>query len=872
MAPSDSGRLVIRDRRLRHLVGRFERGDFDVLSLDVFDTLVSRCVPEAVDAFSLLGRHLAEIGLIDPGIEPDTFRELRRTAELRARGRHPNRTAPEVSIERIYAEFRGDAVLRDSPEVLAEAELAFEVGITFPDLGIIELAGLAQGTYGLKLAAVSDTYFSEEQLRRFLDRPCFADLRFDAVLTSSSRHTGKGQVLFRYLLDELEVPPERVIHVGDHPQSDVASPKRLGIRTAHFQKYPSDMAWVVSREAAVKEGHILQRSPRLDPINGDFGLGALRAKAGWQHSLEGADRDLAPYWQFGATTLGPILQGYAEWLHAQAHDLEVTTLWCLMREGRFLARLVTAAQAHTGSSVSARELWASRQAFSEATIEFGSRREIEPFIWRRRPVRVEQLLKTLGVPPESLAPSLASLLPVRLDERQARQTILSALTTDREVRDLIVDVSAEKRRRLLTYLTATVGELTGRFALVDLGWGGTIQSLLARATEIEGIDASFVGLYLVSGDAASQRILDGNPSHSYLAAGGTPETVARWVTRSPEALEQSCMADVGSLVGFTEAGEPVLGKNEEPERQRRQRGAVQDGAVYFQEHWARYSPFLPKGARQIEPGAREQLRAMLLRLVIEPMPSEAALFAGWLHDEGFGSTEVETMVAEDLADMGDHMTPTQFLSLPMSRVYWPFGLAALRNRALSAAAAAVASGAVPAGAFTSQYGVHVMIEVSDGGREWRRIYTIEAHCNVNGLRFIRWEGLVKATHVRLVFGHDPGVVRLDAARTLAQLPDGTSALVRYAEPDDFASVECASGLRLRPNAVLGAAAPPALVFTLSSNGTAYRSELELGFEMLPTGRVSSPGQLALEAGRKAARRALRLTTRSRAGADKSAKP
>jgi hypothetical protein len=55
-APDADGRC--NDTRLVEVERLLEQGTFTVLSLDVFDTLVWRTVPEPVDAFVLLGRHL----------------------------------------------------------------------------------------------------------------------------------------------------------------------------------------------------------------------------------------------------------------------------------------------------------------------------------------------------------------------------------------------------------------------------------------------------------------------------------------------------------------------------------------------------------------------------------------------------------------------------------------------------------------------------------------------------------------------------------------------------------------------------------------------------------------------------------------------
>ncbi|MFN2449527.1 MAG: hypothetical protein ABR508_07020, partial [Candidatus Baltobacteraceae bacterium] len=49
----------------------------------------------------------------------------------------------------------------------------------------------------------------------------------------------------------------------------------------------------------------------LDPVRGDFGLTALRAKAVSQLEGSGLPASTDPYWRFGATVLGPVFTGFA---------------------------------------------------------------------------------------------------------------------------------------------------------------------------------------------------------------------------------------------------------------------------------------------------------------------------------------------------------------------------------------------------------------------------------------------------------------------------------------------------------------------------------------------------------------------------------
>ena len=73
------------DARLVEAVELVTGGDVSVLSLDVFDTLLWRKVPEPMAAFALLGARLHDTGVLARDLDIGGFAELRSRAESAAR-------------------------------------------------------------------------------------------------------------------------------------------------------------------------------------------------------------------------------------------------------------------------------------------------------------------------------------------------------------------------------------------------------------------------------------------------------------------------------------------------------------------------------------------------------------------------------------------------------------------------------------------------------------------------------------------------------------------------------------------------------------------------------------------------------------------
>ena len=267
----------------------------------------------------------------------------------------------------------------------------------------------------------------------------------------------------------------------------------------------------------------------------------------------------------------------------------------------------------------------------------------------------------------------------------------------------MVASAAQLRRRIVRYAEQLLPAGEERLAVVDLGWGATTQATLEHLLREAGAPCRTLGLYVLTSDQVSPRLLDGLDARGFLASAGQPAGAMEALMRSPEILEQVCMPDHGSQVDLTEDLRPVLADGGEPGLQAVQRAAVQQGVHAFQREWLRYRAANASAALPpLWHAGRGRLLAMLTRAVAAPTADEAALFTGWLHDENFGSQAAEAIASTSGTRALRYLEPRELVAVPMTELYWPFGLAALHDEQLAAATAAVSGGAVDWEAFSSQ--------------------------------------------------------------------------------------------------------------------------------------------------------------------------
>jgi FMN phosphatase YigB (HAD superfamily) len=693
------------DPRLRELAELIGSGRFDLLSLDVFDTIVWRKVPLPHDVHFIVADRLARLGNLYPTSSAESYVRERMQAEERARRRSPSL---EVTLDEIYREFP-PGYLRELPvSRMPGIEFEVERELVRPREDLIDLARRARAS-GLRIALVSDTYFGADQIA------ALSGVEADFVVVSCEHRLSKYQGLHKVLTRQSGVPPQRILHVGDNRQADVVGPAPFGIECFWFRQVPEPFDEIMAQELPAT---LSARAAYL--TSDDRGLTYARRRA------VGSCSDA--YGQWGAGVLGPVVAGFGEWVARRCAEEHLEGALCLMREGRILKTAIDAC----GLSIPTAEVFISRYVARKAAIFEGTVEELRDFVFRPTPKERSRILTQLGfngdhpwrkVPDSVLGPAESLEL-------------IGRICGDPRLRRLVVRSSAEFRGRLLAHLRAQSDLLdAGRVGIVDLGYRGTIQACLERIFRGEGLAARTHGLYLVtSGDVGSTQAT-GAPVEGWLAANGQPVSMAQTFVRSPEIFEQCLMAECGTTVGYEADGTPVLDALRIPAPQAEQIASVQRGVEAFLRVWEehRRGPTEGSGAQ-----ARRFYQAICVRAVAKPVEAEIEMFGSWVHDENFGSENARRLT--EVAGMdpweATHISAHQIASLPVGRVYWPFGFAREMDPATAKAVAGIYLRTIEPEAFDAPDSRRCLVLYQDSGQGFSAKdakvvpYTLNARGNI----------------------------------------------------------------------------------------------------------------------------------------------
>lgn len=198
------------------LTGKIDQAD--IVSFDLFDTLIMRKVFAYTDLFDVLENKLVQQGVYIPD-----FAGLRLSSEKEC----SKECAPGlVDIYEDVLRRAGGSFL--SAEELAQMEWELDRSLMIPRLSVCEMFRntIRQGK---RVVITTDSYYPEEQIREIL--ASFRIEGYETLFVSGERGVSKTQGLFESLRDMGSDKTEKILHIGDDEAADIECAKKYGMDT-----------------------------------------------------------------------------------------------------------------------------------------------------------------------------------------------------------------------------------------------------------------------------------------------------------------------------------------------------------------------------------------------------------------------------------------------------------------------------------------------------------------------------------------------------------------------------------------------------------------------------------------------------------------
>lgn len=290
----------------------------DIVSFDIFDTLIMRKVFSPEDVFRLLGEKVRTELKLD--CEIDYIR-----AQVAAQ------CGPYANINEIYEQIKKCMNFTDeniSDIMKMEKDTDIDLCIVRRDIADLYEYCL---TCGKEVYFISDMYYTIQDIKRILEK-CGVTVPDDEhIWISCEKKADKvsGSLWEKYF--KLVGKGNKCLHIGDNKTCDVKNPVRYGI-DSYYVMSAKDMLMNSSMAELASDVNTVSDSICLGLVasklfNSPFALCSTKGKVSFDDSES-----------YGYCVYGPLLEKFLIWLYYNSRKDEIDKLLFFARDGYFLEK------------------------------------------------------------------------------------------------------------------------------------------------------------------------------------------------------------------------------------------------------------------------------------------------------------------------------------------------------------------------------------------------------------------------------------------------------------------------------------------------------------------------------------------------------
>ncbi len=508
-------------------------GDYDFLSVDIFDTLLFRHCNSPIDAFGFMERDEKTKQVTD------FFKDYRVAAEQLAREDAEHNGLEDVSLDEIYRCFQQlTNCSGEQAKQIRQLELETEMDLLHATNFGRKLVDQLQNTQK-RLVVTSDMYLPQEYLEKVLEAKGITG--WERVFVSNeqgkTKHTGN---LFADVVEHFGVPRKKILHIGDNGHADGKMAAGAGIQS-YVLLASKD---VPARSPKPKHHSNILAGTR--PVSQIFSANFLETHHYDAEKLDFRTLSEDQYFEaVGAVMVAPLITSMLIWMKQVMDKKGISRIAFLARDGMF-------------PKVAFELLWPDKY---DTQYLAASRRLLTLPFTVLEPDTIGGMLHTTLANSETLqdflnkisgGPSLKGIFAnhgLSETEPLTRKTRKQALGLLRESPEAFYQSFAHERDVLTKYYRSAFPAGT-KTAVFDVGWRGSLQRSIC---EIVGTEADVFGLYFGTSPHAISILRRGGLDYeSYTASNGLPSHLAAWFTDFRDIVEFFCSADHGSVLGLQE--------------------------------------------------------------------------------------------------------------------------------------------------------------------------------------------------------------------------------------------------------------------------------------------------------------------------------
>lgn len=522
---------------------------------DVFDTVITRAVSNPDAIFMLMANKLADSGLLP--CTPEVFARLRSKAEIYARRQSE---IGEVTLDDIYRHLLGYLPFAQSDlSQLRDLEIDIEVSMSRPIEQAIDHVKSARKA-GFQVAFVSDMYLPKTVILRMLEQFGAYEAGDSLFVSNDYGKTKASGGLFEIVMKHHGTTKSHTSHFGNDAQSDVSSPRKLGIQARRFESCDP------TRFEVILSNHTFSTSGLSALLGGASRLARLELAR--KTTIDPAIVDIA------VGVAAPVLVSYVFWVLREAKKQGVKKLFFVSRDGQILLSIARELARKMGEEIELSYLYGSRQAWHLPAITHFTAENVSWLFDNTGVLTINMAIDRLRLDrDEATNLVIKAGMPLERFDENLVPNHVSILTQifieDQSLSSLVLRTAEHQRKMTKRYFQQE--QLLGntKCGIVDVGWYGRLKDSLDRI-----IEKDTHGFYIGLRRSTNPRISANN--QAFLFDFREEQRFGYAPPGIDYAIELFCQANHGSVTGYNLCGQSVVPQCRSEKISYRQSWGVED--------------------------------------------------------------------------------------------------------------------------------------------------------------------------------------------------------------------------------------------------------------------------------------------------------
>ena len=275
---------------------------YKYISFDIFDTLILRNVIKPTDVFDIVEK----VYNSNAKNKISNFKSRRISAQIEA---SKESNEEETTIKDIYKKLAEDKYYGPTiSKKLYNIELETELNICIPNYKIVEIYNKCIKN-NINVIITSDMYLDFDFITKLLNKCNIKDYKKLYLSSKFQKRKSTGS-MFSYILKDLNIKNNEIVHIGDNLVSDYLIPKSKKIKAFRIVNKMNNKYYY-------KNDKSYEYKTLENFISNHY------------------DYSKSYYYNMGYETFGPILYGFSKWLN---ENVDSEKIFFLSRDGYLILK------------------------------------------------------------------------------------------------------------------------------------------------------------------------------------------------------------------------------------------------------------------------------------------------------------------------------------------------------------------------------------------------------------------------------------------------------------------------------------------------------------------------------------------------------